>query len=214
MDEYEKIRIEEEYKKQFAPRIGWQKSFMAALNSGNLKSMSVDFPIISGYKKRRRNALVGISTMDFNARAVWHKAIYKVIYGIKAAKASTIIDTVSDKSLVSQLHEFQSKADSVTLAKISAALDMPPSLRSDEDLRFLNRVLMSRVKSFSKFSPEQRIELCRVMSLEKHMAGATILKQGHPPLNFYFMFSGQCDIVKNRSDGMAGHVRVHVINSG
>lgn len=213
MDEFERKKIEEEYNKEFLSRSEWRKSFFKALNSGNLKSVVVDAPLV-GLKKKRRNAIQGRSKQDFHPRALWHMAIHKVIYGIRAAIANTIIDTVSDKSLLSQLHEFQSRADSMTLTKIKAALDIPSTFRSDEDLRFLNRVMQSRVKSFSKFAPEQRIQFCRVMTFEKHAAGSFIIKQGHPPLNFYFLFSGQCDVVKNRTDGNEGHVRVHVINSG
>jgi predicted lipoprotein len=211
MEEAERKKLEELYNKEFVNKSGWRKSFMDALNRGELKSVVVQNLRANRYVRKRRNALVG---RFINARGLWNMAIFKVIHGIRAAKANLIIDTVSDKSLVSQLHEFQSRADSVTLSKIEAALELPFTLRSDEELRFIHRVIMKQVKHFSKFTPEQRIQFCRVMTFQKHGAGQTIIKQGHTPWNFYFLFSGQCDVVKDRTDGQEGHVRVHVVNSG
>jgi hypothetical protein len=211
LDEVERKKLEELYNKEFVTKTGWRQSFMNALNRGQLKSVVVQSIRTAKYVRKRRNALIG---RGINAKGLWHMAIYKVIYGIRAAKANLIIDTVSDKSLVSQLREFQTRADSVTLAKIEAALELPSALRSDEELRFLNRAIMSQVKHFSKYTLDQRIQFCNVMTFEKHGPGKTILKQGHPPWNFYFLFSGQCDVVKNRTDGQEGHVRVHVINAG
>jgi hypothetical protein len=214
MDEYQAKKIDEEYNKLYAHKSRWRKTFMESLQSGQLKSVLPDSLPGGRVIRRRRNALTGLLNRDFDPRRLWGKSIFKVIYGIRAAKERMIIDTVSDKSLLSQLHEFQSRADTVTLKKIQAVLDMPHFFRSDEDLRFLNRVITARVKHFTKFTTEQRIQLCRVMTFEKHRAGSTIIKQGHAPWNFYFLFSGQCDVVKNRTDGRDGHVRVHVINSG
>lgn len=213
MDAHERRKIEEEYLKEFHTGSKWRKSFLEALNGGQLKSVN-NGDAWDSLKMKRRNAVIGESKRNFVPRAKWHMAIFKVIYGIRAAKSNTIIDTVFDKSLVSQLHEFQSRSDTMTLKKIKHVLDVPSFYRTDEELGFLNRVMLARVKSFSKFSPEQRIQFCRVMSFEKHDAGKMIIRQGDPPWNFYFLFSGQCDVVKKRTDGNEGVVRVHVLNSG
>jgi hypothetical protein len=58
------------------------------------------------------------------------------------------------------------------------------------------------------------MEFCRVMTYETHPKGSVILKQGHTPWNYYFLFSGQCEVFKNRTDGVEGQVRVHILNAG
>ncbi len=87
-------------------------------------------------------------------------------------------------------------------------------MRPDKDIHFLNKVLFTRVRSFAKYSPEQRVQFCRVMAYEAHPKGAMILRQGHIPYFYYFLFSGQCEVLKDRTDGLDGQVRVHILNAG
>jgi CRP-like cAMP-binding protein len=52
------------------------------------------------------------------------------------------------------------------------------------------------------------------MRFESHRKGAVIISEGHKPGSFYFLFSGQCEVMKRRTDGQPGAIRVHNLNSG
>lgn len=226
VDEIEKKKMEEELSRIYDPAKNWRQAVAKVFESGAAKSIDVSLPKPVMFQRKRRNAILKArGPKDFNPRLAWAMAIYRVITIIRSVKDSATIDTVrADKSLLSQLKEFQSQADSMTSAKvflmmiylqqIQHILSINSHMRPDKDIHFLNKVLFTRVRSFAKYSPEQRVQFCRAMRYESHPKGATILKQGHIPYYYYFLFSGQCEVFKNRTDGFEGQVRVHILNAG
>jgi CRP-like cAMP-binding protein len=47
-----------------------------------------------------------------------------------------------------------------------------------------------------------------------HPKGSMILKEGHLPIYFYFILSGQCEVLKDKQIGQPGKFRVNTLVTG
>ncbi|KAK6094965.1 hypothetical protein MT418_005229 [Batrachochytrium dendrobatidis] len=124
---------------------------------------------------------------------------------------------VNERSLMHVLKAFQYQGDLVLTTKIQQFLSQScvwQGSETEENVAMLNRLLMTRISSFSKFPYDQRIRFCSVMTYEAHRRGATIIQQGHEPCYFYFILSGQVEVLKDRSDGVTGKLRLNLLNQG
>ena len=94
----------------------WSNAISKAIDSGAAKS--IQHPL-SKTTRRHGNSL---KRNAFNARLMWNLAIYKIINVIRTVKAtvSVVAPTAprTDKSLVSQLRDFQAQNDSMTTARV------------------------------------------------------------------------------------------------
>ena len=125
VDETEKKKAEEEAARFVDYKADWRKAISNLLESGAAKSLNAPLPkaITNANMKKRRGALIKTKiTPDFNPRMTWAVAIFRVLSVIRTVKAASTIDTVkTDKSLVSQLREFQSQTDTLTNSKVCSA---------------------------------------------------------------------------------------------
>ncbi|KAI9364444.1 hypothetical protein DFJ73DRAFT_756231 [Zopfochytrium polystomum] len=115
---------------------------------------------------------------------------------------------VDPQGLTYLLKAHQTKADLVFSAKVQAMLE---GERTAEILSTLEKLLGIRMKCFSNYSQDQMRELCASMQYESRPSGAIIVKEGHDPLNFYFILSGQCEIFQTKG-GI--NYRINIINMG
>ncbi|KAL2914145.1 hypothetical protein HK105_206403 [Polyrhizophydium stewartii] len=120
---------------------------------------------------------------------------------------------VNERSMSYALKEFQYQGDLIFSARIQQFLSTVRE-RSEDEIAMLNRLLMTRISSFAKFGYDQRIRFCKAMSYEAHRKGAVIIRQGHEPVYFYFVLSGQVEVLKERSDGFSGQLRLTLLNQG
>jgi hypothetical protein len=111
------------------------EKFLQGITSTSVHSSSLQTLLTPNTKGRQKTGLKTIYTRKrrggvfkarnlkvFNPRMAWAIAIYRVLLIIRTVKAASLIDTVkTDKSLVSQLKEFQSQTDSLTTAKVSCS---------------------------------------------------------------------------------------------
>ncbi|KAI8914680.1 hypothetical protein BC831DRAFT_407873 [Entophlyctis helioformis] len=120
---------------------------------------------------------------------------------------------VNERSLTYALKEFQYQADLILSTKIQQYLDKKLP-KTEDEIAMLNRLLMTRMTSFAKYNYDQRIRFCNAMSYEAHRKGSVIIRQGHLPYYFYFILSGQVEVLKDRSDGFTGQLRLTLLNQG
>jgi hypothetical protein len=121
MDVDEKKKAEEAVIQNYAiQRADWVSAVSKVLDSGAAKTMDTSqLPKALVSQKRRNAILKPKASKDFNPRLAWAVAIYRIMNILKAIKEKSLIDTFrAEKSLVSQLREFQSQADSMTKSKV------------------------------------------------------------------------------------------------
>ena len=118
----EKKKAEETVIQNYAiQKADWVAAVSKVLDSGAAKTMdTIQLPKHLNAQKRRNAILKTKGSKDFSPRFAWAVAIYRIVHMIRSMKEKQLIDTFkAEKSLVSQLREFQSQADSMTKSKVS-----------------------------------------------------------------------------------------------
>jgi CRP-like cAMP-binding protein len=87
-----------------------------------------------------------------------------------------------------------------------------PRQRPEKEIHYLNEFLLPKIKTFARFSSEQRAQLCRVMKYESYPKNAVILREGHRAENFYFIYAGQV-AVSQLKEGLVNQ-RLHTLQAG
>ncbi|KAJ3069424.1 hypothetical protein HK102_006929 [Quaeritorhiza haematococci] len=119
---------------------------------------------------------------------------------------------IDERSLSFALKTFQSRADMVLSTKVQLILSKPREARTFEEMSTLERLLTNRLSSFAAYTADQRARFCDCMTYESHRKGTIVLREGHAPDNFYFLLSGQCEILESRGEHVK--VRVNILNPG
>eukprot|EP00842_Homolaphlyctis_polyrhiza_P000448 jgi/Hompol1/1403/HPOL_005455-RA len=115
------------------------------------------------HKARSYTNNANLPQVSLSPRERWRFAIrtvMKLLHNLKyhAGLRSKKIDNapgVNERSLSYALKEFQYQGDLIFSTKIQEYLN--GSARSEEDIATFNRLLMTRLPSFAKFSYDQRI---------------------------------------------------------
>lgn len=72
--------------------------------------------------------------------------------------------------------------------------------RTREQIEKLQNILYHKMPDFAKFSLNERVTFCKVMSFDTYPKNTLMIKEGHIGTCFYFVFSGQVEVFK-LSDG-------------
>ncbi|KAI9345044.1 cyclic nucleotide-binding-like protein [Obelidium mucronatum] len=78
---------------------------------------------------------------------------------------------------------------------VMAALIKDPEHRNDDDLRVLE-IMIRNLPGFSRYSLGVRKQLGRICGYSRFGPGRTIIKQGHFAQNFYYILSGELEVLK------------------
>lgn len=95
--------------------------------------------------------------------------------------------------------------------QVQSLLREPKFKRSNEAVEKLEMLLRIRMPGFSKFPLAVRFFLCQAITLEHYDKDTILLSEGHTPTCFYFVLSGQVELVRI-NDGYK--FRIDILNSG
>eukprot|EP01135_Chromosphaera_perkinsii_P005652 Nk52_evm23s356 gene=Nk52_evmTU23s356 len=90
------------------------------------------------------------------------------------------------------------------------SLQTIPGLRTDDDIDNLF-TLVTGLRSFDKYQPSVKRELCKVVSLESFGVSRTVIRQGDPANSFYYILRGSVDVIKE-SPNILGGTYSHTVN--
>ncbi|KAJ3077154.1 hypothetical protein HDU98_007539 [Podochytrium sp. JEL0797] len=85
-------------------------------------------------------------------------------------------------------------------SRMRIALEKLPESRTLEDCKALQE-LVRGLPGFSKYSESVRKDLGRVLGYERFGAGRTVIKQNHFAMRFYYIMSGECEVLKLNQEG-------------
>ncbi|ORY36868.1 hypothetical protein BCR33DRAFT_721795 [Rhizoclosmatium globosum] len=125
-------------------------------------------------------------------RRMWDWAIHKVLRMIRATNAISEKRYRGAQELGFQLDNYRAVSKPEGVMK---ALTRAPENRTDEDLRTLE-ILIRSLPGFSRYSVGAQKDLGRVIQYSKFSAGRPVIKQGHLAQNFYYILSGELEIMK------------------
>lgn len=63
---------------------------------------------------------------------------------------------------------------------------------------------MRRLKCFDKYSSAAKLELTRIIYYEKFEEGRVVIQEGHIGFSFYFIVSGQVNVLVSEIDKYTG----------
>eukprot|EP00842_Homolaphlyctis_polyrhiza_P000646 jgi/Hompol1/1582/HPOL_004584-RA len=149
-------------------------------------------------KRRWRRALRGTRIMttllDMYYRAKANHLIFEV-------ESNTDMNTLG-----TQLRNHVIPKNTAITERVRAVLlKEDGQTRKKAEVEQLAKLLSGKLRSFSRYTLEQRVRFCKIMD------GRVILKEGHLASSFYFILSGQVEVFKIRS-GIK--YRLNILNAG
>ncbi|KAJ1336796.1 hypothetical protein BSLG_006899 [Batrachochytrium salamandrivorans] len=167
-----------------------------------------------------KNEMIPIGT-SIGSRRLWRVASASIKLGMRLARVYKYITRktqnvqlaplVETSSLTYMLRNMQAHTDTSFSIKVRELLNAFQKTRTPENLEALERTLSIRLRSFSRFSINQRNQFIEIMNLEAFQKDTLLVKEGHISLAFYFILNGQVEIFKIK-DGLK--YRINVLNSG
>ncbi|KAK6096689.1 hypothetical protein MT418_003512 [Batrachochytrium dendrobatidis] len=118
---------------------------------------------------------------------------------------------IEASSLSYMLRDMKSEIDPTLSDKVKELIEVYQRTRSQISLVNLERLLSIRLRSFARFSLNQRYQFIEIMYLEKFPMDKLLVKEGHISMAFYFILHGQVEIFKIK-DGLK--YRINVLNTG
>ena len=117
---------------------------------------------------------------------------------IMKARRAPVIDSDGLANLI-RFHKGQ--GDIGFTVKVKELLEPDDPLhRTHEGIETLERILSIRLRSFARFTLNQRLQFCSIMHYESLTPETLIVKEGHVSYAFYFILSGQVEIFKIKDD--------------
>ncbi|KAI8925285.1 hypothetical protein BC831DRAFT_277028 [Entophlyctis helioformis] len=119
--------------------------------------------------------------------------IYKdTIKRFQDVKMAPVVETTG---LSYMLRSHQGQGDTNLSAKVREVLDGNRE-RTKEAIEQLERTLSIRIRSFARFTLNQRLQFCEIMHYERFPKETLLVKEGHVSWAFYFILNGQVEIFK------------------
>ncbi|KAJ3268221.1 hypothetical protein HDV01_003259 [Terramyces sp. JEL0728] len=136
--------------------------------------------------------------------------VYKAISKRNHAKISSM--PVRDNGSLSYILKLNLiEPDTAFVGQVEELLKQPKCKRSESSVANLEMLLRLRMPGFSKFPLAERLFLCQAITIEHYDKDTIILSEGQAPTCFYFVLSGQVELVRI-NDGYK--YRIDVLNSG
>jgi signal-transduction protein with cAMP-binding, CBS, and nucleotidyltransferase domain len=79
-------------------------------------------------------------------------------------------------------------------------MSQSPQHRSMDEIGLVEKVLTPKIRAFSRFNLNQRLELCKRLRYSAYPPETIILREGHLAFSFYVILSGYVDVLKKQND--------------